>query len=67
VLGRGPARRPPPTGITPKPPYEVRQYGLRKLWDEVETAYRWWTDISEPTVNAWTFTITPSGHQIELR
>jgi protein-L-isoaspartate O-methyltransferase len=53
--------------ITPEPPYEVRQYGLRKLWDEVETAYRWWTNISEPTVNAWTFTITPSGHQIELR
>jgi hypothetical protein len=33
----------------------------------VETAYRWWTDIGESTVNAWTFTITPNGHQIELR
>ena len=27
--------------ITPEPPYAVRQYGHRELWDEVETAYRW--------------------------
>jgi protein-L-isoaspartate O-methyltransferase len=52
--------------ITPEPPYEVRQGGHRKLWDEVETAYRWWIEAGEPTVNAWKFTITPSDHRIEL-
>ena len=52
--------------ITPEPPYEVRQYGHRKLWDDVETAYHWWKDTGKPTVNAWTFTITPSEHRIEL-
>jgi len=52
--------------ITPEPPYEVRQYGHRKLWDEVEAAYRWWVDAGEPAVDAWKFTITRSAHRIEL-
>jgi protein-L-isoaspartate(D-aspartate) O-methyltransferase len=52
--------------ITPEPPYKVRQYGHRKLWDEVEAAYRWWVDTGQPAVDAWKFTITPSGHRITL-
>jgi protein-L-isoaspartate(D-aspartate) O-methyltransferase len=51
---------------TGKPPYEVRQGGQRKLWDEVETAYRWWIDAGEPAVDAWRFTVTPNGQQVEL-
>ena len=52
--------------ITAETPYEVRQSGTRKLWDEVETAYRWWVTIGEPAVDAWRFTITPNGQRIEL-
>ena len=51
---------------TTKPPYEVRQGGQRKLWGKVQTAYRWWIDAGEPTVNAWRFTVAPSGQRIEL-
>ncbi|MGH3928371.1 MAG: hypothetical protein ACRDTF_00160, partial [Pseudonocardiaceae bacterium] len=25
-------------------PYEVRQHGPRRLWDEVAAAYRWWCE-----------------------
>jgi len=52
--------------ITTEAPYEVRQSGQRKLWDEVDTAYRWWVDVGEPTVDAWRFTIAPNGQQVEL-
>ncbi len=51
---------------TAEPPYEVRQGGQRKLWDETETAYRWWIDAGRPALDAWRFTITPSGQQVEL-
>ncbi|MBV9729022.1 MAG: hypothetical protein JO309_06370, partial [Pseudonocardiales bacterium] len=52
--------------LTTEPPYEVHQSGHRKLWDDVETAYRWWVDAGKPTVDAWRFTITPSEHRVEL-
>jgi hypothetical protein len=51
---------------TAEPPYEVRQGGHRKLWDEVETAYRWWVEAGEPAGDAWRFTVTPSGQRVEL-
>ena len=53
--------------ITTEAPYEVRQRGTRTLWDEVETAYRWWVEAGEPTVDTWQFTLAPSGQRIELR
>ncbi|MGH3697142.1 MAG: methyltransferase domain-containing protein [Pseudonocardiaceae bacterium] len=52
--------------ITTEAPYEVRQSGERKLWDEVHTAHQWWLDRGKPTVDAWQFTIDPSGQRIEL-
>jgi protein-L-isoaspartate O-methyltransferase len=48
-------------------PYEVRQGGQRKLWDEVETAYRWWIDTGQPAMDAWRFTVTASAQRVELR
>jgi protein-L-isoaspartate(D-aspartate) O-methyltransferase len=51
---------------TAEPPYQVRQGGPRKLWDEVHSAYQWWINAGEPTVDAWKFTITPSGQRVEL-
>lgn len=53
--------------LTPESPYQVRQSGERTLWDEVATAYRWWLDADQPPVEAWRFTVTPSGQRVELR
>ena len=39
--------------------YEVRQCGPRRLWEEVETAYRWWLDQGKPTLDQWWFTVSP--------
>ncbi|MGH3752486.1 MAG: methyltransferase domain-containing protein [Pseudonocardiaceae bacterium] len=52
--------------LTTEAPYEVQQSGARKLWDEVHTAYQWWLDRGKPAVDAWQFTIDPSGQRIEL-
>ena len=41
--------------------YDVRQHGPRRLWDEAETAYRWWKNIGEPSPRDWEFTITPDN------
>lgn len=46
--------------------YTVRQLGPRRLWDEVETAYRWWCDAGSPTAEAWRFTVTSEGQHVEL-
>lgn len=51
--------------ITPEPPYQVRQSGQRSLWDEMDTAYRWWIDADQPSVEAWRFTVTASGQRVE--
>ncbi|MGH3829733.1 MAG: methyltransferase domain-containing protein [Pseudonocardiaceae bacterium] len=53
--------------VTTEPPYEVRQSGERKLWDEVRAAHQWWVSVGEPAVDAWRFTRTPIGQRIELR
>jgi protein-L-isoaspartate(D-aspartate) O-methyltransferase len=52
--------------LTTEAPYEVRQSGVRKLWDEVQTAHRWWLDMGQPAADAWRFTIDPRGQRIEL-
>lgn len=47
-------------------PYPVRQHGPRMLFDEVETAYRWWVDLGEPGVEQWRFTVSCEGQRIWL-
>lgn len=47
-------------------PYKVRQFGPRRLWDEVEEAHQWWVDKGKPGADRWLFTVTPLGQQIEL-
>jgi hypothetical protein len=49
------------------PPYEIEQAGPRKLVEEVQDAYRWWTQQGQPRVEDWTITVTPTGQRIELR
>lgn len=46
--------------------YIARQCGPRRLWDEVETAYRWWQSQGGPPVEAWMWTITPDRQSITL-
>jgi hypothetical protein len=41
--------------------YQVRQFGPRTLWTEVETAYWRWVAAGEPTADRWRFTVTPKG------
>jgi hypothetical protein len=48
------------------PPYPVRQFGPRRLWDEVEAAYQWWVDQGSPTAERWRFTLTSQGQRVEL-
>lgn len=55
-----------PVEVAPEPLYEVRQGGPRRLFDEVTDAYHWWVDAGEPPLDAWRFTVTPAGQQVEL-
>lgn len=48
------------------PPHPVEQTGPRRLFDEVEAAYRWWLDAGEPLVGDWLVTVTPAGQEITL-
>lgn len=49
------------------PPYAVRQFGPRRLWDEVEAAHQWWVDQGRPSADRWQFTVTPQGQRVELQ
>ncbi len=46
--------------------WPVHQFGQRRLWDEITTAYRQWQQADRPPVEQWRFTITPSAQHIEL-
>ncbi len=47
-------------------PYPVRQRGPRMLFDEIETAYRWWVELGEPTVHRWRFIVSSEGQRVWL-
>lgn len=42
-------------------PWTVRQFGPRRLWDEVDAAYSWWVDAGKPTPDRYGLTVTPDG------
>lgn len=46
--------------------YTIRQHGPRRLWDEVEAAYRGWRDAGSPAACRWLFTVTPDGQHVAL-
>ncbi|MER7667709.1 methyltransferase domain-containing protein [Kitasatospora sp. NPDC096128] len=46
--------------------YEVYQSGPRKLWDEVEAAWRWWDDQGRPGFDRFGLTVGPEGHTVWL-
>ncbi|MCM2419796.1 hypothetical protein [Streptomyces sp. RKAG293] len=43
--------------------FEVDQYGPRHLWDEVRTAYAWWSEHGRPERDAFGLTVTEAGGQ----
>ncbi|NEA54379.1 methyltransferase domain-containing protein [Streptomyces sp. SID13666] len=43
--------------------FEVDQYGPRRLWDEVGTAYSWWLENGRPERDAFGLTVTETGGQ----
>ncbi|MGH3770344.1 MAG: methyltransferase domain-containing protein [Pseudonocardiaceae bacterium] len=47
-------------------PYRVRQYGPRRLFDEVSAAYRGWKAAGKPPAHTWRITIRPDGQRAEL-
>ncbi|WP_405582791.1 methyltransferase domain-containing protein [Streptomyces sp. NBC_01190] len=44
----------------------VHQSGPRRLWDEVESAVRWWESHGRPTPTRFGLTVTPPTHHIWL-
>jgi hypothetical protein len=56
------------TSVVPdgKSSFLVRQKGIRRLWDEAESAYRWWIDQGKPVGPKWVWTITPEHQTIQL-
>ncbi len=46
--------------------WPVHQFGPRRLWDEITTAYQHWEHLGRPAVTSWRFTITPHHQHVEL-
>jgi protein-L-isoaspartate(D-aspartate) O-methyltransferase len=46
--------------------HRVRQYGPRRLWDEIEAAYRWWTEVGRPPTDRFGLTVGPAGQRLWL-
>jgi protein-L-isoaspartate O-methyltransferase len=46
--------------------HEVWQYGPRRLWDELEAAYQWWTKAGRPDHTRFGLTVTPEGQMFWL-
>ncbi|KDN85769.1 putative methyltransferase [Kitasatospora cheerisanensis KCTC 2395] len=43
--------------------FEVVQSGPRRLWDEVESAWRWWDALGRPGFERFVLTVSPDGTQ----
>lgn len=46
--------------------FEAEQYGERRLWDEVEAAYRWWEDRGRPTRERFGLSVDRAGQRVWL-
>lgn len=44
----------------------VRQFGPRRLWDEIAAAYRWWDDHGRPGRERYGVTVTPETQSVWL-
>jgi len=48
------------------PEFPVRQSGPRRLWDEIEAAYLWWTGAGSPGPERYGITVAPDGQAVWL-
>ncbi|MGH3709146.1 MAG: protein-L-isoaspartate O-methyltransferase family protein, partial [Pseudonocardiaceae bacterium] len=46
--------------------WPVHQFGPRRLWDEITTAYHRWEHLGRPAATRWRFTITPHRQRVKL-
>jgi hypothetical protein len=46
--------------------FAVEQHGPRKLWDEVETAHRWWLETGRPGRLRFGLTVRPDAQVVWL-
>ncbi|MGH4017496.1 MAG: hypothetical protein ACRDSL_26960, partial [Pseudonocardiaceae bacterium] len=53
--------------LTSPEPWQVRQIGPRRLWDEVEAAYDWWHEQGEPGMDQFGVTISPVQQWLWLK
>ncbi|WP_405803510.1 hypothetical protein OG729_00500 [Streptomyces sp. NBC_00210] len=44
----------------------VYRGGPRRLWDEVEAAYRWWDAVGRPGIHRFGLTVSQQGDQAWL-
>jgi protein-L-isoaspartate O-methyltransferase len=49
-----------------QPEAPVYQAGPRRLWDEVETAWRWWDSQGQPDIDRFGLTVTAEGQRAWL-
>ncbi|WP_158889475.1 methyltransferase domain-containing protein [Amycolatopsis anabasis] len=49
--------------VPPGPEFIVRQLGSRRLWNEAESAYRWWLDHGKPEPKRYGLSVAPDGTQ----
>ncbi|GAA4545876.1 methyltransferase domain-containing protein [Amycolatopsis samaneae] len=46
--------------------HTVRQFGPRRLWNETESAYRWWVRKGKPAIESWEWTVSAERQSIQL-
>lgn len=46
--------------------YPVVQSGARRLWDELELAWRWWADAGCPGFDRFGLTVDDDGEKVWL-
>lgn len=46
--------------------FEVCQYGQRRVWDDVEAAYRWWAAAGKPHAGRFHLNVTPHEQYYSL-
>ncbi len=49
-----------------EPDIVIKQWGPRRLWDEVERAYRWWVGKGRPSHDRFGITVSPTGQSVWL-
>jgi len=47
-------------------PYQIRQHGPRRLWDEIEAAYLWWCAQDAPSMDRWRIIISSDQQAVTL-